>query len=104
MEPLPASLSTQIFPQQLGQMFADGQAQPGATVMASGGRVDLLKRSEQAALPVQRDADAGVAHREMQQPLVGVAEKLGVLLVAERDVALSAPGGSDFDDHFAPGG
>ena len=76
-------------PEQLGQAFADGQAQPGAAVVASGGGIDLLERLEQAALPVQRDADAGVAHGEMQQPLFGVAEKIGVLLVAERDAARS---------------
>ena len=80
------ALDPDLSAQQLGQAFADGQAQPGAAVVASGGGIHLLERFEQAALPVQRDADAGVAHGEMQQPLFRVAEEVGVLLVAERDV------------------
>ena len=83
------ALDPDLAAQQLGQAFADGQAQPGAAVVASGGGVHLLERLEQAALLVQRDADAGVAHGEMQQPLLRVAEEIGVLLVAERDVARS---------------
>src|ERR1019366_3065115 len=71
---------------QLGQAFGDGQAQPRAAVVASGGGIDLLKRFEQAALPIQRDPDAGIAYREMEQPLFRVAEKVGVVFVAERDV------------------
>src|ERR1035441_9580648 len=79
-------------PEQFGQALANGQAQPGAAVMASGGGVNLLERLKQTALPIQRDADAGVPKREMQQPLVGVAEKIGVRLMPGGDAARSVPG------------
>ena len=36
----------------------------------------------------------------MQQPLVGVADKIGVRLMPEGNVARSVPGGDDFDDHL----
>ena len=49
-------------PKQLSQAFANGQAQPGAAKMASGGGVNLLERLEQTVLSIQRDADAGVPH------------------------------------------
>ena len=84
------ALDPDLAAHQLGQALADGQAQAGAAVMAGGGGIHLLERFEQAVLLVQRDADAGVAHGEMQQPLLGMAEKLGVLLVPERDVARAA--------------
>ena len=37
----------------------------------------------------------------MEQPLIRVPEKLGVVLVAERDAAHHAPGRGDFNDHLA---
>ena len=77
------ALDPDLAAQQLGQAFADGQAQAGAAVVARGGGIHLLEGLEQPVLPVQRDADAGVAHREMKQPLFGMAEEIGVRLLAE---------------------
>ena len=50
---------------QLGEALADGEAEPGAAVLAGGRRVELAELLEQLVRPVGRDADAGVAHRQM---------------------------------------
>jgi len=52
--------------QQLDQLGGDGQAQPGAAVLARRRAVGLLERPEDLAQLVRRDADAGVADRKMQ--------------------------------------
>ncbi len=88
-------------PQQLGQAFADGQTQPRAAIMPGSGGIHLLKGFEQAALPLQRDADAGVAHREMEQPLLRMTQEISIVLVAGRDAAHAVRGGADFDNDFA---
>ena len=69
---------------QFDQPLADRQAESGAAIMAGGGGIHLLERFEQPVLLVEWNADAGVAHREMQQPLLGMAQKIGVLLAGFR--------------------
>ncbi len=65
--PTPASLSSQIAAaHQLDQAPADGQAQPGAAVLAGGGHVGLRERLEQLRRLLRRHADAGVAHGELE--------------------------------------
>ena len=51
---------------ELGEPLADREPEPGAPVAARGRGVDLAERLEEAAEPVGRDADAGVADREGQ--------------------------------------
>ncbi|MNV97474.1 hypothetical protein D3C71_1925990 [compost metagenome] len=52
---------------QLGQPFADRQAQAGAAVAAGGVAVGLVERFEQALLLFGADADAGVGDAQAQQ-------------------------------------
>ena len=54
---------------QFGESLADCEAQPGAAVLAGGRRVELAELLEQLVRPVDRNADAGVAHGEVD--LVG---------------------------------
>ena len=51
----------------LHQLRGDGQAQAGAAVLARGGGVGLGEGLEDQPLLFGRDADAGVAHLEMQK-------------------------------------
>ena len=86
--PLPASLSTQIFPPSNSvSRLQIARPKPGAAVVAGGRGIHLLERLEQPVLLVERDADAGVAHGEMQQPLLGMPQKIRVMFVARRDAA-----------------
>jgi hypothetical protein len=57
----PGSLSSQMRPPIMPRAARDGQAEPGAAVLARGRAVDLRERLEDAAVP-RRDAGAGVAH------------------------------------------
>src|SRR6266404_3862975 len=66
---------------QLGQPLAYRQTQSGAAVMTRRRGIHLLEGFEQPVLSVNRDANAGVAHREMDQPLLGMAQKVGVMLM-----------------------
>ena len=50
---------------QLGETLADGEAEAGAAVLARRRRVELAELLEQLVRPVGRDADAGVAHGEV---------------------------------------
>ncbi len=52
----------------LAQAFAHRQSQPRAAVLARGRSVHLGEGLEQPVQPVGRDADAGIAHGEMQIP------------------------------------
>ena len=52
---------------QFGQQLADGQAEARAAVLARGAAVGLAELLEQAALALFGQADAGVAHRKVQQ-------------------------------------
>ena len=65
--PLPGSLSTQIRP-PISATSCDGDRQPqaGAAVLPRGRAVGLGEASKIASLLVRRDADAGVAHGEVQ--------------------------------------
>ena len=51
----------------LGQPLADRQAQAGATILAGRRGVNLAEGLEQAIHAVGRDADASVAHRDVEQ-------------------------------------
>jgi hypothetical protein len=80
---------------RFGQPLADGQAQAGAAVFACRRGVGLAEGLKQALDGVGRDADAGVAHREVQlEPAVAVA-----LPFVERP---RVHGESDFAPVFAP--
>ena len=46
--------------EQVGDLAADRQTQPGATVLAAGGAVGLLERTEDHLQLLLGDADAGV--------------------------------------------
>ena len=48
--------------EQICQFAADGEAQPGAAVLAAGRSVGLLERLKDDLLLFQRNADAGVGH------------------------------------------
>ena len=61
------ALHADLAAHQLGQPLGDRQAQAGAAVLARGRGVGLLERLEQAPHLLWRHADAGVAHREVQQ-------------------------------------
>ena len=64
---------------QLDQPPADGQAQPGAAVLARGGHVGLRERLEQLRRLLRRHADAGVAHGELELHLLaGALEQFDV--------------------------
>ena len=58
---------------QLDQPAADGQAQPGAAVLAGGGHVGLRERLEQLRRLLAGHADAGVAHGELELHLLARA-------------------------------
>ena len=57
---------------QAGQVFADGQAQTGAAVLAGGGAVGLLKALEQLVHLLLAQAYAGVAHLKAQRHLLAL--------------------------------
>ena len=63
-----------------GEPLADRQAEAGATVLSSRGRVDLTERLEEPLDAIGRDADAGVAHRKLKSQgrlrLLGGAARL----------------------------
>ena len=62
VEPWPGSLSTVRSPPIIRQKLpADRQAEPGAAVLARGGRVGLGERLEQPPELLRGHADAGVA-------------------------------------------
>src|SRR5262245_26366393 len=86
---------------QFGQTFADRQAEAGAPVMTRGGGINLLEGFEEAVLPIERNADAGVAHREMEEPLLRMTEKVGIMFAPRLHAAGAAAGGGHFDDDFA---
>ena len=46
------------------EAMGDGESEAGAAVFAGGGGVDLAEGLEEPVLAFERDADAGVAHRE----------------------------------------
>ena len=46
----------------LGEVFADGKAEPGAAVFTRRRGIDLAKRLKQPVHPIRRNADAGIAH------------------------------------------
>ena len=58
LDPDPAS-------HQFGQALADDESQTGAAILARGRTVHLSEGAKQKLLFVSRDADAGVADREM---------------------------------------
>ena len=60
------ALERQRAPHLLGQLVADGQAQPGATEASGYVGLHLLERGEQAILLLFGDTDAGVADRDGQ--------------------------------------
>lgn len=47
---------------QLHQLAADGEAEPGASVFARSGGIELGKALEHSGQPGRRDAGAGIAH------------------------------------------
>ena len=59
---------------QLGEAFADGEAQARAAVLAGGRGVELAELLEQLVGTIGRDADASVANREMD--LVGCVARI----------------------------
>jgi len=59
---------------QFGQSRRDGQAQPGATVLAGGGGIGLLKGVEQLGLLLRRDANAAVLHLKAHQQVILICE------------------------------
>ena len=63
----PGALGPHRAAHQLGQQLADRQAQPGAAVLARGAAVGLAELLEQARQAGLAQADAGVAHGEVQQ-------------------------------------
>ncbi len=56
---------------------------------------------EESVLFVHRNADSGVAHRKVQQPLLRVPKKIGVRLVARLKSSGAAAGRSDLDGDLA---
>ena len=63
VEPLPGVLSTVMLPPSSSGVFlGDGQAQPGAAVLARGAVVGLAELVEDVRQLVGGDADAGVGH------------------------------------------
>src|SRR5438445_7740689 len=54
--------------EDLGQLLADVEAEPGAFELASLGRADLLEGSEEALLVVRGDPDTRVGHAELDRP------------------------------------
>ncbi|MNS25637.1 hypothetical protein D3C72_575360 [compost metagenome] len=70
---------------QFHQMPRDGQAQPGATVLAGGGAIGLAEGLKQARALLGVHADPGVAHPEMQLRLLSCRAPV---LYAEHDLAL----------------
>ena len=52
---------------EVAELPRDGKAEPGAAVLAGGGRLRLRKRLEQAVHLLRRHADPGIGHLEMQQ-------------------------------------
>src|SRR5690606_21981377 len=59
--------------QEIGDLAADGEAEPGTTVLAVRPTVRLLKRLEDDVVLLARDADPGVAHVEGDD-VVGVRQ------------------------------
>ena len=53
------------------QALADGQAETRAAILARGRGVNLAERLEQAGQAVDGNADAGVAHGEVEVPGIG---------------------------------
>ncbi len=65
------SLHTHRTPHSQGQAFADGQPQAGATILARGRAVGLLKAFEESTHLIVGQANAGVAHGKVQQHVAG---------------------------------
>ena len=65
--------------EQIGELAADGQPEPGAAEPAAGGHVGLLEGLEDDRLFVGGDADARVGHGEADDG-VGLVERLAVAL------------------------
>ena len=79
------ALEPDLAAHQLDQPAADGQAQPGAAVLAGGGHVGLGEGLEQFRRLLRGHADAGVAHGELELHLLaGVFEQFDL----EPDLAL----------------
>ena len=78
VEPSPGSLSTVMSPPiMLAEVLADGQAQPGAAVLAGGRGVGLGEGLEQLAELLRGHADAGVGHAEGEARLAGCGRARG---------------------------
>src|ERR1035438_8906847 len=71
------ALHPHVAAHHLHQAHGNGEPQPGAAVLAGGGTIGLRKSFEDLLLLLRRDADARVAHREVQeQPVVVAAFQL----------------------------
>src|SRR5437764_6413171 len=97
------ALHPDLSTQQLSEAFGDSQAQASPAIVASRRGINLLKRFEQAVLPLQGNADPSIAHREMEQPFLRMAKKIGVRVAARFQISRAARGGRDLNDHLAVG-
>ena len=73
------ALDRDLAAHQLDELAGDREAEPGAAALARHRRLDLGEALEQEALRLLRDADAGIADRDLE-PAAGARQ------VAERDV------------------
>src|SRR6516162_5903693 len=86
--------------EEFGQSLRDRKAQSGAPVMTRRGGIHLLERFEQSTLLVERNANPGIADREMQQPFLGMAQKVSILLLSGVGCSFSFGAGEHFNYHF----
>src|ERR1039457_250873 len=71
--PWPGWLSTHMRPPIIFQAQGDGEPQARAAVLARGGAIGLREGFENLLLLFQRNADARVAHRKVQQQFLALA-------------------------------
>src|SRR5690606_25543965 len=70
------ALQLQLAAEELRELAADREPEPGAAVLAGRARVGLLKRLEYDLLLVERDADAGVDDLERDHALRAVEDRV----------------------------
>ncbi|MNI79560.1 hypothetical protein D3C73_1360250 [compost metagenome] len=61
--------------QQLGKLFADGKSEPRPPILAVNGGMQLGEGLEQLPLLIRRDSDSRILNREMEDHLVGAADR-----------------------------
>src|SRR5258706_1293370 len=94
------ALDPNLAAHEFGQTLADREPQPCAAIMTGGRGIDLLEGFEKPILALEGNANAGIAHGEVQQPLFRMTDEIGVIFMAERGAARATRSGRNVDHDF----